>query len=88
MIFYSGLSDYDAGYLVDATLYDLDGDHRDRVVDEDQVGNDDCPSSLNTGEVAEGGVGGVEGVTSDVEDEVVEGESLDAGWEGMYDLSL
>ena len=88
MIFCSNLSDYDAGYFVYATLNDLDGDHRDRVVDEDQIGDDDCPSSLNTGEVAEGGVGGVEGVTSDVEDEVVEGESLDAGWEGMYDLSL
>ena len=79
MIFCSGLSDYDSGYLVDTALDDLYGDHCDGVVDKNKVCDDDCSCSFDGGEVAKGGVGGVEGVSGDVEDEIVEGESLDAG---------
>ena len=79
MIFCSDLSNYDAGYLIDAALDDLDGDHGNCMVDENQICDDDCSCSFDGGEVAKGGVGGVEGVSGDVEDEIVEGESLDAG---------
>lgn len=56
------------------------------MIHEDQVSNDDCSCSRNVGEIANTEVESVECVAWDVEDEVVEVESLDSEIDKIYDL--
>ena len=64
-------------YFVDAALDAADCDHKHGVADEDEVEEDDCACSLDGGEVAEGGVGGVAGPARHIDEDVVEREPLD-----------
>lgn len=58
-------------YLVDATLDYLDCNHEHAVVDEDEVSDDHRTCSPDVREVPHGGVDGVEGISADIEDQVV-----------------
>lgn len=52
------------------------GHHDDAMVNENEIRDDDCACALNVREISDGRIDSIEGVSADVEDEIVEGESL------------
>lgn len=69
-------------------MYGFDDDHQSRVVDEDQICDDDCPSALDIGEIAYWRVDDIEGIACNVEHQIVEGKPLDPNLQQHYDLNF
>ena len=76
------------GYLVDTALDAADCDHEHGVANEDEVEEDNSACPLDSGKVAEGGVGGVAGPACDVDEDVVKREALDPICQQYYDFNL
>jgi hypothetical protein len=65
-------------YFIDNALDELDEDHDDGVIDEDQICDHNGACSLEIRECSNGEVDGVEGVSREAKGEVIEGEALHA----------
>ena len=63
-------------YFVDVALNGLNYNEKDSMIDKYQISYNNCSSSLYICEVADCCIGGVEWVTCDVDDEVIQREPL------------